>query len=183
MKRGKWVVWLGEARTVPASCRDHSGSRRSASSSPPLPPPSLHPDQSLNETVWRTCGRWGGVSISGRAANWETTGDWRGAAVAYHERRGRDLPAHLAKTQFLEARWVEARRVVWTTAGDRTTGSCASASAGLMCRRAPAPVCLFRGERLRRAGGYFQRTMYIFPEGIEKYIYSWSRHAQDNIRA
>lgn len=56
--------------------------------------------------------------------------------MAYHERRGRDLPAHLAKTQFLEARWVEARRVVWTTAGDRTTGSCASASAGLMCRRA-----------------------------------------------
>ena len=52
--------------------------------------------------------------------------------MAYHERRGCDLPAHLAKTQFLEARWVEARRVVWTTAGDRTTGSCASASAGLM---------------------------------------------------
>ena len=77
--------------------------------------------------------------------------------MAYHERRGRDLPAHLAKTQFLEARWVEARRVVWTTAGDRTTGSCASASAGLMSylcraqrllisRRAPSSRGVFAAD-------------------------------------
>ena len=80
MKRGKWVMWLGEARTVPASCRDHSGRRRSASSSPPLPPPSLHPDQSLKGAVWRACGRWDGcqeIGVPQYAALWSRTGRQR----------------------------------------------------------------------------------------------------------
>ena len=70
----------------------------------------------------------------------------RDGRMAYHDS---DLPVHLAKMKFLEAEWVEAKRVVWATAGRRPQdGQLAVSVVG-----GSAPSVRLCAARVRRNGG------------------------------